>query len=375
MKITSFLLATLLLAPIPELYAANAPKSSNSNPIDRHALVTRHNIEWNDQTGTIPLGNGEFCFTADGTGLQTFGGNSMAHWAWHSFPLPAGWTADRVPPAGTYQQGRSRGPDEFPPNTDDLRQWMFDNPHILNLGRLRLCRTGGAALKKNEIHEITRTLDLWSGKQSSHFQIDGKPVGVETCVDPEMDAVVVRIESPLIENGALQVGLDFSYPALNNRSSIGNFSRIDGHKTEMTKRGKTRADFLRVVDATTYLASLAWSDGGDLAAATNGSPHQFVLSASGCKRLEFMLAFSPLNLPDYLPKVSASFATTSSYWKHFWSTGGAIDLSESKDARWFELERRIVLSQYLMAAQNAGSWPESESGLMQIDPWRGQFHM
>jgi len=39
-----------------------------------------------------------------------------------------------------------------------------------------------------------------------------------------------------------------------------------------------------------------------------------------------------------------------------------------------ELERRIVLSQYLTAVQAAGSWPSSESGLMNIDPWRGQFH-
>jgi hypothetical protein len=43
------------------------------------------------------------------------------------------------------------------------------------------------------------------------------------------------------------------------------------------------------------------------------------------------------------------------YWSQFWMTGGAIDLSGSKDPRWFELERRIVLSQYLTAIQDAGS--------------------
>ena len=42
------------------------------------------------------------------------------------------------------------------------------------------------------------------------------------------------------------------------------------------------------------------------------------------------------------------------HWNHFWHTGGAIDLSGSKDPRWFELERRIVLSQYLTAIQDAG---------------------
>jgi hypothetical protein len=63
------------------------------------------------------------------------------------------------------------------------------------------------------------------------------------------------------------------------------------------------------------------------------------------------------------------------HWKEFWSTGGAIDLSQSKDTRWRELERRIVLSQYQLAAQSAGSWPSAENGLMGVDPWSSQFHM
>ena len=85
------------------LASSDAIAQSSGTPIDRHALVTRHNIEWNDVAGQIPLGNGEFCFNADGTGLQTFGGNTMSHWGWHSFPLPAGITADKVPATGTFQ--------------------------------------------------------------------------------------------------------------------------------------------------------------------------------------------------------------------------------------------------------------------------------
>ena len=61
-------------------------------------------------------------------------------------------------------------------------------------------------------------------------------------------------------------------------------------------------------------------------------------------------------------------------WKQFWSTGGAIDLSGSKDARWFELERRIVLSQYLVAIQDAGKNPPQETGLT-YNTWEGKFHL
>ncbi len=76
--------------------------------IDRQTLVTRHNIEWNDPREEIPLGNGEFCFNADATGLQTFGGNTLSHWAWHSEPLPQGFSASDIPATGTVDTGRRR---------------------------------------------------------------------------------------------------------------------------------------------------------------------------------------------------------------------------------------------------------------------------
>ena len=67
-------------------------------PIDRHALVTRHNpvLHALDPSSPLSVGNGEFCFTADVTGLQTFPDAydgrdatplcTMADWGWHSFP-------------------------------------------------------------------------------------------------------------------------------------------------------------------------------------------------------------------------------------------------------------------------------------------------
>ena len=99
-------LTALLLAPLVALPATDAPAPAGQSAIDRHALVTRYNITWNEVGGRLPLGNGEFCFGTDGTGLQTFAGNSMSHWGWHSFPLPEGWTPDQVPPTGTFQFNR-----------------------------------------------------------------------------------------------------------------------------------------------------------------------------------------------------------------------------------------------------------------------------
>lgn len=345
-----------------------------SADIDRQALVTRHDIAWNELTGQIPLGNGEFCFNADATGLQTFGGNTMSHWAWHSFPLPEGWTPERVPPTGTFQQGRNTGPDVFPQGTEAIRTWMFDNPHAMNLGRLRLCGKDGAELLPNEFSDIDRKLDLWPGTHTAAYRLRGQPVHVETCVHPTIDAVALRIESPLLAAGELQVSIDFPYPTLDNKAWVGDFDRVDGHTTSVTASSDRRANIACEVDHTFYRASLAWSEGCQF---HNGSsPHRFTISPSpGTNRMELLCAFSPTPLLGRLPGVRDTFDDAAAHWKAFWNSGGAIDLSESKDPRWRELERRVVLSQYLMATQSAGTWPCAETGLMGLDPWRGQFHM
>src|SRR5271170_8225023 len=348
----------------------------DDTPIDRHALVTRHNIQWNDLKGQLSLGNGEFCFNADGTGLQTFGGNSMSHWGWHSFPLPAGVTADQVPATGTYQQGRNQGPDNFSlPGTRAISGWMGVNEHIMDLGRLQLCNTDGTALTTGEISGLARTMNLWLGVQTASYQVNGQPVSVETCVHPALDAVVVRIQSPLVASGALQVSLDFPYPALANNAWVGSFSPTNANTTTLTPNGGARADFAQVLDTTNYNVSLAWSAGAEISAVGSAAPNRFLLSAPGTNCLEFICVFSNAPVSIALPTVEQSLVDTSNHWVNFWSTGGAIDLSASTDSRWFELERRIVLSQYEEAAQDAGSWPESENGLMGIDPWVGQFHM
>ena len=381
-------LTTLLLAPSVALHATDAPTPVDQSSIDRRALVTRHNITWNAVAGRLPLGNGEFCFGADGTGLQTFAGNSMSHWGWHSFPLPEGWTLDRVPSTGTFQKGRNTGGDNFPPGTDAIRAWMFDNPHIMNLGRLRLLRPGGRALVPGDISGLKRTLDLWTGVQISHYQVAGQEVNVETCVHPSLDLVAVRIESPLVASGELEVALDFPYPSLENSAWVGDFTRTNGHAITALGQEDRRIDFTRRVDAVTYHAALAVAQDCSIRApgpaSTEKNPplripaevtNAYIVSARGTKVMAFVCAFSATPLPSNLPTCAETKAVCAAHWKKHWTTGGAIDLSASKDARWQELERRIVLSQYLMAAMSAGSWPSSENSLLGIDPWRGQFHM
>ncbi len=74
-------------------------------PIDRHALVARHDVVLTnfDAANPLSVGNGEFCFTVDATGLQTFPEafekttplGTLSDWGWHTSPNPNGWDIDQ----------------------------------------------------------------------------------------------------------------------------------------------------------------------------------------------------------------------------------------------------------------------------------------
>jgi hypothetical protein len=90
--------------------------------------------------------------------------------------------------------------------------------------------------------------------------------------------------------------------------------------------------------------------------------------------LSFACAFSQNALPKKLPDAEATFSACRKQWPAFWKSGGAVDFSGSRDPRWMELERRVVLSQYLMKVNEAGSLPPQESGLVN-NGWFGKFHL
>jgi hypothetical protein len=90
--------------------------------------------------------------------------------------------------------------------------------------------------------------------------------------------------------------------------------------------------------------------------------------------MELTAWFSPDTIGDEADTVANVYAASREGWQQYWQSGGAIDLSENDDPRAAELERRIVLSQYIMAAQEAGSLPPQETGLA-VNSWFGKFHM
>jgi len=119
-------------------------------PIDRHALVTRHNpiVHSGDRRYPLSLGNGEFGFTADITGLQTFPAEvpllTQSQWGWHTFPNPHAYTPPNAyEPYDTY----GRTVDYASRERTDAGVWLRENPQRLNLAQigLALTRADGSA--------------------------------------------------------------------------------------------------------------------------------------------------------------------------------------------------------------------------------------
>jgi hypothetical protein len=76
-----------------------------------------------------------------------------------------------------------------------------------------------------------------------------------------------------------------------------------------------------------------------------------------------------------LPRFAAVAAAAAAAWSGFWRGGAFVDLaggSGAADAR--ELERRVVLSLYLLRALEAGAEPPAETGLLLQGGWSGKHH-
>jgi hypothetical protein len=353
-------------------------------PIDRMALVTRHNPELSrfDAENPLSVGNGQFAFTADATGLQTFPDaftnttplGTLSQWGWHSFPNPDGWTNEKFQFREFDVFGRKVGYNDVPGNrqTPEIK-WLRGNPHRLDLGQIGfvLTKADGSPAGTNDLTDIDQTLDLWNGELVSRFKLEGEPVEVKTICHPDRDALAVRVVSPLLKTGRVKIQLQFPYGT--GSTLTADWTKPDAHTTEMKVRAKNAVGFRRTLDADRYYAAARWTYGASL---SQEGPHRFVIAANDAmNELEFVCAFSPsASGAASVPLFSEIERPAQEHWNNFWKSGGAIDLSGSKDPRWHELERRIVLSQYLTAIQCSGMYPPQETGLT-YNSWEGKFHL
>jgi hypothetical protein len=350
--------------------------------IDRHALVMRHQpvLRSFDAESPLSVGNGRFAFTVDATGLQTFAEAyvattplcTMSEWGWHTSPNRSGWSIDTYDYTEFESHGRRVGYADVPGGGTPESNYLRENPHRLHLGRIgfRLVRADGRPAEPADLTDVRQTLDLWNGVIVSHFRLDDQPVDVQTVCHPALDLVAVRVVSPLVSQRRL--GIEWRFPYGSSGMTAADWDHPAAHTTTLSQPGQNQAAFDRRLDNDQYYVATQWSPAATL---RQEGPHQFVLMPSGnTDSLELVCEFTPNEAGTQLPTFAETLAAACEHWNRFWSTGGAIDLSSSSGPRWRELERRIVLSQYLTAIQSAGRYPPAETGLT-CNSWYGKFHL
>lgn len=367
------------------LAVSGCVSKSGNDDIDREELVHRHIVVLDSINTLSPLtvGNGKFALTVDFTGLQSFPEiyesgiplGTLSEWGWHSYPNPESYTFDESLRKFPFYERevpfsvQISSPERKRSAVNHFRQ----NPHRIHLGMigLDLFHSDGTEVLSDEISAINQSLDPWTGEIHSSFQVDGVPVEVTTYGHQDLDLISSRITSPLIEQGLLRISLHFPYPRGEHSGSGCDWSQAEKHSTKVESESGS-ARILRQIDSTSYLVQLAWDQPASIVA--NETHKVYLEPGQGSPDFSFSCLFSQEDIPSTQPDFQATASSSKEGWKQFWLSGGAVDFAGSTDPRAFELERRVVLSQYLTKVQCTGSQPPQETGLT-YNSWHGKFHL
>ncbi len=352
--------------------------------INRKALVERHTVSNNtyDSLSSLSVGNGAFAFTVDVTGLQSFPNayangvplGSESEWGWHSFIDTAHYTFDETL-KDYFLNGRNVSysvQQKDPVRKKNAVDWFRQNPHRLQLGNIGfdIIKKDGKIATINDIENIHQTLNMWTGEIDSRFTVGNMPVHVTTYAHQQADAIGVKVISPLLKEGRLLIRIRFPYPT-GNWADMGNEYKNDDKHSSGFSKSNTGFIFNHQLDSTQYFVSINCNN----ANVVEKQKHYFSIAATSSDSFQCSFQFASKQ-NEILPVVSYEQIKTNSklYWKQFWQSGAAVDFNGSTDKRAFELERRIILSQYLTKIQCAGNYPPQETGLT-YNSWYGKPHM
>lgn len=195
-----------------------------TSTIDRESVVHRHFPVATNITATsfLALGNGQFGFAVDGTGLQTFNSTQsslclLSDMHWHTSPYTGPgrdpWTASMAGGVfidlNTTTNTGARRTVRYPVNCSAQGPcgWLAANPSRLDLGQLKFVRSGGVDLEKSEVTNVNQKLDIWQGVMSSSW--------VHAPSGTHVRAETVRVAVGLCLPDTLLCGLSVLLPSAN----------------------------------------------------------------------------------------------------------------------------------------------------------------
>lgn len=373
-----------------EMEALGYNTTNVEQPINRQAVVTRNNpiITTADNLASLTVGNGHFATTVDITGLQSYpfdyeAGvplNAMADWGWHAFPNTANLKVEET--EKEYDFGRGRMETYCVEYKDgsrnqDATKYFRENPHRLNLGTIGIAFTDseGKQVPLNAITDIHQELALWDGVIESKYSVAGAPVEVKTACAADGDAIFARIKSDLLTNGQAAVTLRFAYPTGKHADSANNWERDEAHSSVIMDSTSNSAVIERTIDGTTYYVVVEWEGEATL---SKTATHTFTLTTTTdilSFRAEYLQAAGTYQSKKAAPYTfDKALKAVMKAWPRFWNAGAIVDFAECSDPRAAELERRVVLSQYLTKVNCAGNMPPQETGLT-YNSWYGRPHL
>ena len=356
-----------------------------AQPINRKALVERHTVinKTMDTLSSLSVGNGKFAFTVDATGLQSFPDayakgvplGTQSEWGWHSFPNTNNYKEEEA--LKTYHLN---GRDvkymvqwNIPEQNKNASNYFRQNLHRLHLANigLEIIKNDGSIFKVKDVKNISQTLNMWTGEIHSKFTVDEIPVEVITFCHQQQDIIGVKIISSLIQKEKISVRIRLPYPTGGWADMGNNFKEEEKHQSTLKEAFHNAAVITHQLDTTNYKLLLNWKGRADIAAKKK---HYFILKPNNADVFEFSCQFTAdsknINLPSF-EKIKTNSITS---WQSFWLHGAAVDFTGSTDSGAKELERRIVLSQYLTKIQCEGVNPPQETGLT-YNSWYGKPHI
>jgi hypothetical protein len=240
--------------------------------IDRQAVVNRHNVHINkiDSLSSLTVGNGNFAFTVDATGMQSFPHayvngvplGTQSVWGWHSFPNKENLKIEET--QQIYEvEGRKISYNvqvKEPERSRKAVEYFRVNPHRLQLGNigLEIKKKDGSLARVDDIKNIRQQLYLWTGIISSSFTVEEIPVRVWTACSQQEDILAFKIESPLINEKRISIRIRFPYPNGQFKDVGNNWDTNDAHSS-VASPGPNSVVIQRMLDDFKYKISLYWS--------------------------------------------------------------------------------------------------------------------
>lgn len=232
---------------------------------------------------------------------------------------------------------------------------------------------GDVQVTEADLVNRSQVLDLWTGTLVSSFLFNDSDVRVETRAASDSDTVGIRVSSDLLQTGALGLFFDFPFSDVNKFDApfVGVWNATANHSTSF-EASNTQLVVQHSLGNDSYYMTATWDGQGQVSGPEPGT-HRYFLKVNGLKALNITATFSLEKTYDTV-FLEALEQQSTSWWETYWTLGAFIDMTSVNSTDAMELQRRIILSQYLLAVNSASSLPPQESGLVN-NGWYGKFHV